>query len=156
MDTSKPSDKLNLGDQERTKGYWAVVDGKPAETRAESFTRRSQEDGIVIVTPKANELFLDIDSEDSLTYFEKASAPLFANKFGAFTYKVTSSRSGKEGHYHVVISMEDRVFDKTERVAFQACLGSDRKRELLSLYDYFNDPSTPPTVFFEEKKKSDE
>lgn len=59
------------------------------------------------------------------------------------------SRSGAPGKRHITLAL-NRKLTSVERILFQALLGSDRKRELLSYIRVLNsDPE--PTLFFERK-----
>lgn len=99
-----------------------------------------------IIEPDDNQLFIDIDNKDDLNLLYAMLDTLQLNGVAATVERVTPSRT--EGHYHAVVRL-DRTIDSVTRVAFQACLGSDRKRELLSLLRIVLGLNRPPTVFFE-------
>ena len=99
-----------------------------------------------IVEPEDNEVFVDIDGFDAADVFDIQLAKL--QEF--MPCRVTRrTPSATHGHEHVVVTFE-RVLDPVLRIALQACLGSDRMRELLSLLRILLEMNRPPTVFFEE------
>src|SRR5262245_25411511 len=106
-------------------------------------------DGLVPVLPMDDELFLDIDDEADLQVVKANLAVLESNGFAIVETKRTESKSGN-GHQHVYLKAP-RDLNSLERIAFQACLGSDRKREALSLLRHM-DGKYAPTVFFEVPK----
>ena len=100
--------------------------------------------------PENNEIFIDIDTQEQYD--------LFQSLFNILVYHLrvskieTESKSGKP-HYHIRIKFE---FDLTiwQRMAFQAALGSDLKRELLGcLMVLNNDPY--PTFLLEKEQGID-
>jgi len=101
-----------------------------------------------VVHPRPDELLIDIDSREQyeryLDLFE-----LLQDKLGGdvlVTYN-QPSRSKPEGR-HVIVKLPFFVGNAT-RIAFQAALGSDPKRELLSILGHL-DGDDKPTVFFEK------
>jgi hypothetical protein len=78
---------------------------------------------------------------------ERAMAVLASNNYELDVVRDEPSRT--EGHRHVVLRA-DHPLDIYERIALQACLGSDLKRELLALLRVWQG-ITPITVFFEEE-----
>jgi len=78
-----------------------------------------------------NELFVDIDSEDSREKHD-ALYRCFCNNREC-SRVLLPSPSGRPGRYHAVVTLSRPVRDETERVMLQALLGSDSKRELLAL-----------------------
>ncbi len=102
--------------------------------------------GQTVKQPKADELFVDIDSEEDFKVFDKQYAILHAAGYvDGFSY--TYSKSGWP-HSHVIVILRYPVNSELERLALQSFLGSDRKHELLSWLAYRGgNPS--PTVFFE-------
>jgi hypothetical protein len=105
-----------------------------------------------IRTPAANELLIDIDSE---TDFAVLKAHL--DTFHTYVARVngvtlTPSKSGAEGKWHAVVVLERAIGDET-RVLYQAVLGSDRKRELLSIAR-IRCGIDDPILFFEKKEET--
>lgn len=103
-------------------------------------------DGRILVEPAEDELFIDIDSEEDHDRCYAMLAMFATNGFGAKVIRDTPSRD--EGHRHIVVRLDWKV-DRISRIAFQACLGSDRKRELLSIFRVLLGQDVA-TVFFEE------
>lgn len=99
--------------------------------------------GLVVRLPQPKELFLDIDSKEDYTHFTNMVALLP----GVETWVKTPSKSGYP-KCHIVVNMS-RPIRADERILLQACLGSDRKHELLS-YLRHCDGNESPSVFFEK------
>lgn len=123
--------------------------GEYLEAPAVSLARLAETKGDtrVIVEPQPNELFVDLDVQADLRVLEHLLKVLEHNGVEAVITRNTPSRTA--GHAHVVVRV-DRVLTPLERIALQACLGSDRKRELLALLRVWAGVSYAPTVFFEE------
>ena len=102
------------------------------------------------VLPEPNELFVDLDDEGSLVHMHEMLSVLRSNGYGCQVVAITESKSGK-GHRHARLKV-DHLLEPIDRIALQACLGSDRKRELLSFLRIGS--SVPTTTFFEPKEKS--
>ena len=106
----------------------------------------AKKNGQVVVLTQPRELFVDIDNEEDyrvlLAHIEIMTQLGISIEFD----HISPSKSGFP-RQHVYLSV-DHELGPMERIALQACLGSDRKRELLSMCRvYLND--RPPTVFFE-------
>lgn len=116
------------------------------EAKAEKLGRR-------VVLPAADELFVDIDTEAALERYENARriliehALVFIDETGHIVETMAPSPSGKEHRYHVTLKMV-RALSHVERIAFQAAIGSDIVRELLSLIQ-LEKGEPHPVVFFE-------
>jgi hypothetical protein len=117
------------------------------KVRREHAEEQAKERGCVIVEPKPNELFLDIDSAEEMAYFEKQIRRVAVR--WKLTWTASESPSGKMGRYHVYVTFFDRELDHWQRIALQAVLGSDRIRELISVHRLL-DGDAAPTLFFEK------
>lgn len=115
----------------------------PNETR-EEYVKRMEAAGFRIIYPAPNELQIDIDAPWQMVVHQKAME-IFRREYPGRPYTMTVSKSGK-GH-HVTIKMSWNMTDG-ERIAWQAALGSDPIRELLSLIRVRNG-SEQPTLFCE-------
>jgi len=108
--------------------------------------------GLVLKFPAADELFVDIDSNEDFEVFEKHVARL-----GAFvpvsSIEITPSNSAGERR-HAVVKLGRDVVSDSERVLLQAVLGSDRMRELLSWARIQSGLREHPTVFFERPESA--
>jgi hypothetical protein len=125
--------------------------GNPNSTRAIELAER---EGLDVKFPADNELFIDIDNEHSFKLFQnqfyivKHYIGVVKTKAYPYDYVVTPSRHGLPGR-HIVVTLSRNV-TKLERIALQACLGSDRVREVLGFVQIQNgDPH--PTLFLEAK-----
>lgn len=96
-------------------------------------------------------LFIDVDSKDQLKVFWE-NLPLADKLFDIdkrrHKIRITDSKSGGD-HKHIRIALP-RLFSPTERILLQACLGSDLKRELISLKRVQNGEQNV-VVFFEKE-----
>ena len=104
----------------------------------------AKEHGLDVRYPMANELFIDIDDKRSYKVFEE-NYTLIEGTTGCMP---APSRRKKDG-MHIVVTLNRNV-TPIERIALQAALGSDPRREAHSLRRYFaGDPL--PTLFFEKR-----
>jgi hypothetical protein len=109
--------------------------------------------GMDLVLPAEDQLFIDLDDIRGLEIMQHQLEVLAKNGFAFVIDKQTVSKRGRRHAY----IRTDLVITPTERIAFQACLGSDLSRELLSLLRIIaaRRPGMeavakhPPTVFFE-------
>jgi hypothetical protein len=123
----------------------------PNEARAE-YIKRMEAEGCRVVFPSDDELQVDIDTDEHYAAFLKSWA-IFERDVELFyvekpTYVERPSRSGLPSR-HITVKLP---FDVTseQRIAWQAALGSDPVRELLSmLRDMRGDEH--PTLFVEAK-----
>jgi len=111
---------------------------------SERVLERAKETGEIVTFPKSNELQIDIDSDADYTVFIE-----MRNLLGElYQWKLISDEPSKtEGHRHVVLRI-DREMDALTRLLLQACLGSDRKRELLG-YINLQRGDERPTLFIQ-------
>lgn len=109
---------------------------------------RADERGMEIRYPKANELFVDIDSARDFARF-KTMVEMLGRIEPVKGWTDTPSASGGQ-HRHITVTLGRTVSD-FERIALQAMLGSDLKRELLSFEQLKTGVNPHPTVFFEPK-----
>jgi hypothetical protein len=112
------------------------------EDTIESAKAKAKTLGRVVVFPKANELFIDIDNPAAMRRFVRGVA-----RFTGVTFLVRPSPSGRPGRHHVVVTMPTEV-TPMERIALQSMLGSDPVRELLS-WRRIQHGIEEPTLFFE-------
>lgn len=113
----------------------------------EEAEKKAEKLGKKIVTPEADQLFIDIDTPEQLEVFSTRIQEL------NHLHNVMSTRQipspGGVGHYHIYVTLENDM-DDTERVFLQLFLGSDPIREYLSLcLIQVGDPH--PILFFEDK-----
>ena len=118
--------------------------GKPNSKRAEDLAVK---ENLTVVYPGDDEVLIDIDNEHSFQVYMK-HMQVISKHLGILSENVQPSRNKKEGR-HVTLRMKSPVTE-LERIAIQACLGSDRMRETLGFIQYKNgDPH--PTLFLEKK-----
>lgn len=124
------------------------------EPRA-SYIARAEAMGLKILIPKPNELFIDIDCMEDWEWFSNNIScilPSICAKYPEWDILTSisdeESQSG-EGHRHIVVTLPFDM-DDWQRIALQAALGSDRKRELLSCARVISG-NLPATLFAEKK-----
>lgn len=116
----------------------------------EDFLARCDQEGLRVVKPAPNELFVDIDSEEGRVTFNRVW-PMFCPSMGAIIIDRHPSKSGLP-HEHIVIQLTGVVVTELERIALQAMLGSDGKRELFG-YLRQSEGIEPVTVFVEAREE---
>jgi hypothetical protein len=137
-----------------------------SSVRPEDETHRiARIKGYSVKYPAANELFVDIDDEESLKVFERGLKALknFYPHDLVQVVRRTASPSGKPHHLHIVIRIgvleselprdkkpTAKIFTNEERLAYQLLLGSDPKREILG-FAHIKAGEERPTRFFEKK-----
>jgi hypothetical protein len=104
--------------------------------------------GVDIVLPGPRELFLDIDDDESMAHYEAMLA--FCTNDPLFPMREIKRTVSPGANWHVYVEVFSKEpLDPMTRIALQAALGSDRKRELLSALRIHFGLDRPPTVFFE-------
>lgn len=106
--------------------------------------------GLEVILPQENELFLDIDSQEDEDFFNYINETLSHNGIEFNIEKKTTSAGGNT-HIYIKIDMDPPITDM-ERLLLQACLGSDRKRELLGWIRIRFQAERPSSTFFEVPK----
>jgi len=120
-------------------------DGGTGSTTSRDAFAYAAKHNIDVRYPLANELFVDIDSKEDLARFDRVKDLIHI----IHNTKLTPSRSKPDGK-HIVCNL-DRPVTPLERIALQAILGSDPRREAHSFNRLqANDPL--PTLFFEKRK----
>jgi hypothetical protein len=105
--------------------------------------------GLEVVLPGPRDVFVDIDVAEDLVWLHKQVALLDGVGLHlAITQQVPSKGGLPRQHVYLVA---DRDLTPMERIALQACLGSDRKREILSIARTFLQTDRAPTLFFERE-----
>ena len=123
------------------------VEGDPGYCLSTSDSAERDAKGRDIIYPQKNELFIDIDDAESLRAYNRGFDHL-SNFIQLKEIRKTKSAHKLNG-WHIVVQVAGELSD-LDRVALQACLGSDRIRELNGiLRTWINDPN--PTLFFEPK-----
>lgn len=118
------------------------------ELSSEGAIKWAAENGVTVRIPEANQLFLDIDDEYGRDTFEK-NRDIIDTVYGIENITSTPSRSGKRGRCHMVVNLKTNINPIT-RIAIQAVLGSDRRREAHSLRRVMA-IDLNPTLFFEKE-----
>ncbi len=106
----------------------------------EAFIAKWEADGFVVTYPADNELQIDIDNDEDMARHEKSWVSLVRNidrEAGTSPTlteehrRITPSRSGTGKHVRITLPFP---LTPLERIAFQAAMGSDAVRELLSIF----------------------
>lgn len=109
--------------------------------------QEANDNNLAVVYPTSNEIQLDLDTETAYETYQTV-LPIVSKHYGIVDIRENASRSGLPKR-HVTVTV-DKTLTNFERIALQACLGSDRIREILSVIQERNgDPH--PTLFLEKK-----
>lgn len=117
--------------------------GYPDDTAG--FIATCEAQGLRVVYPAANELQIDIDSPAQAVAFGNIW-PMFSSEFEATISDRRPSRRGPPKE-HITVRLPFNV-SEIERVALQAILGSDGRRELFG-YRRIKSGITPVSIFVE-------
>lgn len=121
----------------------------PLNYEHQDVQQMADDNNCELVYPEHNQIQIDIDSEEAWQT-HKELLELYESRFDYIRKcVVTPSKSGLP-HRHVTITLNNTV-DAVERIALQAALGSDRKRELISL-SRLEQGEQRVTRFFEPKQ----
>ena len=115
----------------------------------EQFIARMKEQGLTVVLPKDDELQIDIDCDAQYELFQRMYTRLRKEFSEVELVSATISKGGLPGR-HIVVKLPFELETPMERIAFQAALGSDPMRELLSIFRVYNGDSHP-TLLVEKK-----
>lgn len=116
----------------------------------ERYVLRMREEGFQIQTPEENELLLDIDNIEAFDFFEIAFKRLNVEFDNCIIALIRPSKSGLPNR-HILIRMPF-VLTSIDRIAFQAVLGSDLTREMLSIFRLYNTDPCPSLLAIDETK----
>jgi len=115
---------------------------------SEEAYKKAEREGKKVVLPDEYTLQIDIDTKEAYELMVNRLVDLTMWDYWPIIEKDEVSFTG-EPHRHVYIRVAKKL-EILERIALQMYLGSDSKRELLSIIRYtMNDPA--PTKFFERK-----
>jgi hypothetical protein len=117
------------------------------DTERLKFVKEMQAQGFVVLEPDEEELLIDCDTEEHFKMFLEQLTILERNLGLEIPYKDWESRGGPPGK-HISVLMPFQLSPQ-ERIAWQAALGSDPKRELLSLIRLRNGDALP-TILVEK------
>lgn len=113
---------------------------------------KAREMGVQVVYPIYDELLLDLDRpEDVSTYYER-----IADLEEHYPFRSDLRTTSKGGRVHMYVSLDmpkERKLTEYERVALQAVLGSDHKREIYNLARVQRGDAHP-VVLFETAKEA--
>ncbi len=116
---------MGIFDEEQEIGYNA--------TRRQEGIDAAVAKGMILVPGTPTTLTLDIDNLESLKRLSDMKS-MVHDMFGISEFETWPSKSGK-GKQHVVVHLEKPLPVMT-RIALQAILGSDPKRECLNAYSH--------------------
>jgi len=127
-------------------GELALLDEqKQYEWEIDAAVERAESDGFNVIRSTATTLLLDLDDGASFDRYRRvvrSMGPLYSLK------EINKWRSKSLVGYHVVLSCKEMDF--CQRVALQACLGSDPIREALAIAMH-RDGKIDPSVLFQPK-----
>lgn len=143
---SDPTGELSSLTTAIEKDYEALT--KNCSPNSQRAINEAEKNNLDVVFPKDNELQIDIDNEHAFVIFEKM-VEILDRHYGVYRIQTKPSRSGLPKR-HVTVTLRDKI-SNMERIALQACVGSDRVREILSVVQEKNgDPHA--TLFLEAKQ----
>lgn len=102
-----------------------------SESEAEEIASKL---GLECFFPLPNELFIDIDGNKGDSYNTALEEIMKQNGYEIEEYLVTTSKSGNQ-HFYLRLNQDVKPLI---RLVIQACLGSDKTKEFLSLSRLFN------------------
>lgn len=103
-----------------------------------------------LVIGDAKTILLDLDTDEAKQTYH-ANLPVFKQQYVVESVERWPSKGGHGEH--VVLHLTEPIDDTPTRLLLQASLGSDPKRELLSLYRVKHNHPTP-SVLFKPKPKT--
>lgn len=104
------------------------------------------EAGFEIIKNDDYTLTFDLDSDEDLMTFKSRIGFLERKGIGIQSCEITES---KGGNYHAVIKTDANVsISESLRIAIQACLGSDWKREMLGVLRQLNGQKDQVSLLF--------
>ena len=134
--------------REITEMEWeAVLETEEYMEEREKYCERMKSEGYKILVPEKDELFIDIDSEEDYKHFSKMITRVM-KEFTGITFTEKPSKSGLPKR-HIVVRWPWEI-ENIERITWQAILGSDRTREMLSMFRMYNEDPVP-TLFAEKE-----
>jgi len=118
------------------------------EDSTEVAKARAEESGdFQVIVGDDLHLLLDLDTASDERHFER-----YVTSIHALGIKVISREewTSKGGGMHVLLRMETPI---RERIAIQALLGSDRKREFLAMAGVITREAEYPVMLFKPRRK---
>lgn len=100
--------------------------------------------GMTLVYPKADEIFIDLDSQEELEEHH-LRWEFFCAVFPGAERRFTKSRNG---NVHVYITLPFLI-EAVERIALEACLGGDYRRQMILVSDFRESFTQSTSLFFE-------
>jgi hypothetical protein len=107
-------------------------------------TKEQEEAGFEVIFGDPKHLLLDLDTDRDLNSYDNRSDDLL-RMFGHFEIERYTSKSGRG--WHVIVRLDEPIPNVLERIALQAALGSDPKREALSILRVRNGIAEPIRLF---------
>lgn len=117
-------------------------DGQDLTSVAAAWAKAKQE-GFDVRMPGPKEVFLDLDSDAELALYKKRR-PFAERLLGCWEKERWRSKSGQG--WHVVVQCACDI-TPAQRIAIQAALGSDWKREIIGVLRLLNGVEEPTTLF---------
>jgi hypothetical protein len=108
--------------------------------------------GCEVIQSAPNLLLLDFDTAEALERFDRLRGSFF-RLFPADEVVEWPSKSGKPHHRHVMVKLSAPIEDAALRVALQAALGSDPKREIFSVLRLLQGTKEPSLLFKPQEGK---
>ena len=113
--------------------------------------KRAKKRGMRVVVPSARQLQIDLDSHEALITYAGQINLLRRRSDITKGWRKTIRPSETRGHFHITITMPKPLSVK-HRIALQALLGSDLKREAMNWIRAYKRQRLPILLFTKEKE----
>lgn len=125
--------------------FKVIAGNYDADKSREEYIAKMQAEGYRIVYPAPDELQIDMDTDEHFETF-KHQVKILIREYPNIEYTINPSKNGLPGR-HATIKMPFPMQNE-ERIAWQAAMGSDPIRELISLMRIKRGDNYP-TIFVE-------
>lgn len=110
----------------------------------EHFIESLKSEGVEVIEPKKNQLFLDIDTDADYFEFLSRIRVVMVMTDRELSHRLIQSRTKK--HLHIIVEWDEDISDEL-RIALQMALNSDPMREFLSLIRLIRKDVYPNVLF---------
>lgn len=122
----------------------------------EEAGEKAEAEGFTIIYPSETEILVDLDDEAAQLSFAQRFKDVreILDKTPLGPLRITSTWASKSGQgRHVVVDLGAVITETSERIAWQALLGSDHKREAIAILRKRGGVPLPSRLFKPVEKK---
>jgi hypothetical protein len=148
---SAPPRSPGMGRSPEAQARWGAYFENPTRFTEQGTQQRAIERGQSIEVAPPNVLQIDIDGPESYERFSEQLEIYQSCPTLPPLGKIVERDSRTPGHKHITIEL-DTEYTVEQRIMLQAILGSDLKRELLSLASVYNGHANP-IVFYRPQEE---